>query len=524
MGVTAVLSLISAFFLVVQAISLSLAIAQSFLDGWDWDRSSRLIYIAGVAWTARTLTNSLSEYASRRFGLLAVAEARRLAITRILGIPTHRISISTGALTSLLTRGVDGLETYVARYLPQLVIAVVVPLGIGGVILWLDPLSALIILLTVPLIPLFMALVGWFTSKNVERHWQRVVALSSTLTDLMSGLPELKIFGRARAQAEQIKKLGDEQQTATMKVLRLSFLSAFVLELLSTISVALIAVAVGLRLVNGEMDLWRGLAALVLAPEVYAPLRMLGVHFHAAADGLEAWSRVTVVLDTEQEIEGSVTTSGTSLGVKWQGLSVEVEDQTIAIPDGDVKPGQLVAIVGPSGCGKSTLLNSLLGIREISAGNIEWSDAIQHFAIRTANMRALHSHIGYVSQNAWLGEGSVREVLTRGLTGSYTDADLRSVLEKLNLDFSLDVPISDRSQGVSVGQRRRLAVARALLRKPAMLLLDEPAAALDSDTEIALTKAIREFAAAGGAVIVVAHRPGFREIANVVVDFELQQP
>ena len=518
-AITAVLSFFSAIFLVIQAVCVARAITSSFLDRAPLTEVGTLVLVGAIAWGCRVLVTSLNEAISRKAGLEAVAKIRAASVEHIIQIPQHRLPMPSGALITLLNRGIDGVEIYVARYLPQLVISAIVPLGIGAVILWLDPLAALIIVITMPLIPLFMALVGWYTSDNVDRHWQKVVAVSATLADLLSGLPELKIFGRARAQAQQIQALGDEQKNATMKVLRLSFLSAFVLELLATLSVAIIAVEVGLRLSNGEMELWRGLAALILAPEVYAPVRMLGVHFHAASDGLEAWNKVKAVLDTPTVASNLTPLPDGILSVSWSDVSINVGDRDIQIPNGHIEPGALTAVIGQSGCGKSTLLQGLLGNREISSGQLIWKIADHEIDSSHVNYSELKNRIAYVGQNAWLGEGSVRQVITRGNRNIFSDRELETLLESLSLELSLETAISDRSQGVSVGQRRRLAVARALLRNPAMLILDEPAAALDPESEKILVDAVTDFVKRGGCAIVVAHRPAFRLAADQLVDF-----
>ena len=511
------LSFIAATFLVVQAVCLAQAISFAFLKRQSLDELTGLLLLGLFAWITRTGITSVSDWWARRAGLHAVAQARSLALTRLSTAPKSSLPLSHGALVALLTRGVDGLETYVSRYLPQLVISAIVPLGLGVVILWLDPLAAVIIAVTIPLIPIFMALVGWFTQSNVEKHWQHVMSLSSTIADLMNGLPELTIFGRAKAQATEIERLGRAQQTATMKVLRLSFLSAFVLELLATISVAIIAVAVGLRLVNGEMELWKGLAALVLAPEVYAPLRMLGVHFHAAADGLEAWAQIDRVLVTTERARGSASLPTGPLEVQWSDLEVSLGDRTIAIPGGRARAGEITALVGPSGCGKSTLLNVVIGNLLPVSGDCEFVGTDARVAPSELADDQLASSLGYVAQSPWLGEGTVLEVLTRGGTADATD--IAATMRALDLDIALDAPISDRSQGVSVGQRRRLAMARAVLQCPRVFVLDEPSAALDEASEAALLAQLRELARGGATVLVVAHRATVRELADSVIEF-----
>jgi ATP-binding cassette subfamily C protein CydCD len=518
-GFTAVLHFLAAVLLVIQSLVAAAAITQSFIWEWDLNRTLPLILIAAGAWAARVILVSVNESVARKFGLKSVAVVRENTLRQLLKTPASRLPLGAGEISTLLTRGIEGIEVYVSKYLPQLVISVIVPLGMGLVILWLDPLSALILAITIPLIPLFMILVGWFTNDQVELHWQRVLAVAGTLADLLNGLPELKVFGRARAQGERIRELSNNQRIATMKVLRLSFLSAMVLELLATISVALIAVGIGLRLVNGEMELWRGLAALVLAPEVYAPLRMLGVHFHAAADGLEAWSRVKQLLDAKPLESGSKILPASSLKLEWTELQVEIGNQVLTLPAGSVS-NELLSVAGPSGCGKSTLIECLLGMRDVQNGEIQVSAAGESIAVADLSISEYHARIGYVGQDAWLGAGTTREVVTRNAGRPVADNEIEEVFANLRLDIDLDKPISDRSQGVSIGQRRRLAVARALLRRPDLLILDEPAAALDVETEVAVVHALKQYASVGHTVLVVAHRESFIAAADKVLDFK----
>lgn len=503
-GFTAVLAFIAAIALVVQAIFSARAISDAFLLQKSITTVLPLILIAIIAWVVRTLVTSLNEGLSRRYGLSAVAQTRELAVSKVMQLQSLPMPI--GGAVTLLTRGIEGLEIYVSKYLPQLVISAIVPAGIGAVIFWLDPLAALILIFTIPLIPLFMALVGWFTSTNVEKHWNQVTKLSATIADLMSGLPELIIFSRAKQQASEIQRLGKLQQTATMKVLRLSFLSAFVLELLATISVAIVAVAIGLRLVNGEMELWKGLAVLILAPDVYAPLRMLGVHFHAATEGMEAWNQVKSILDAPYVLRGETERDITSLS--WPAQSVQLGETKLEIPAGNVLPTSITVITGRSGSGKTTLLKIICGeVNGISS-------------VSDLSQAAFARNIALVEQNAVLPEGQVRELLKYGQDADVSDEDILFTLSELGLELPLTQEISDRNVGVSVGQRRRLAIAHALLRKPKILLLDEPSAALDDESEKQIFRAIKNFANNGGAVLLVAHRKSFLEIADQHINFD----
>ncbi len=502
-GFTAVLAFLAAIALIFQAVFAAKAINDAFLLRRSLNEVLPLILIAAAAWVIRTLLSSLNESLSRKYGLQAVANAREKSVAQIM--QTRELPIPIGGAVTLLTRGIEGLEVYVSKYLPQLVISAIVPAGIGAVIFWLDPLAALILIITIPLIPLFMALVGWFTSANVEKHWKQVTSLSSTLADLMNGLPELTIFNRAKQQASEIHRLGTLQQTATMKVLRLSFLSAFVLELLATISVAIVAVAIGLRLVNGEIEFWKGLAVLILAPDVYAPLRMLGVHFHAAVEGMEAWNQVKLILDSPKVRRGKSEENISE--IHWPSQVIFLGENKILIPEGQTSSGKVTVVVGPSGIGKSTLLKVICG--ELSG----------EVSCNSLSQSSFSKNVALVDQSAHLPEGTVRELLHFGRPEQISDSEIEALLKTLGLELSLDQVVSDRSVGVSIGQRRRLAIAHALLRKPNILLLDEPSAALDAQSELQIIESIRSFADAGAAVLAVAHRETFRNIADEIIDF-----
>lgn len=294
-----VLGALGAGLVIAQAMLLAELIVSSFEQRFDTgDLTTPLLLLAAVA-LGRALVSWLTELAAHRASAAVTSELRMRLVERAgqLG-PGWLGGQRTGSLIALATRGVDALDDYFARYLPQLGLAVVVPVAVLARIVTEDWVSAAIIVVTLPLIPLFMALIGWATQSRMDRQWGLLSRLSGHFLDVVAGLPTLKIFGRAKAQAESIRRITHDYRRATLRTLRIAFLSSFALELLATLSVALVAVTIGMRLVHGDMDLYTGLVILVLAPEAYLPLRQVGAHYHAAAEGLAAAEEVFAVLET----------------------------------------------------------------------------------------------------------------------------------------------------------------------------------------------------------------------------------
>lgn len=419
--------------------------------------------------------------------------------------------------------GVDALDDYFARYLPQLGLAVVVPVAVLARVVTEDWVSAAIIVGTLPLIPVFMVLIGWATQSRMDRQWQLLSRLSGHFLDVVAGLPTLKVFGRAKAQAESIKRITGEYRQATMRTLRIAFISSFALELLATLSVALVAVTIGMRLVHGEMALYDGLVILVLAPEAYLPLRQVGAQYHAAAEGLAAAEGIFEVLETPAPAVGTaVVPGGASAGaLAFEGVTVRypgrsgdaVRDVSFA-----VEPGETVALVGPSGAGKSTLLNVLLGFvrpaeGRVLAGGVDLADA---------DLDQWRSRVAWVPQRPQLFAGTIAENV-RLARPDADDAAVRQALTDAGaLDFVGALPqgaqtvLGEDGAGLSAGQRQRLALARAFLADRPVLLLDEPTAALDGATEAEVVAAVRRLAV-GRTVLLVVHRPALLGVADRVV-------
>ena len=503
--VTVLTGLIAAAASVVQAGAAAAVVTRAFLEHQSLDRLSGFVATFVVAWIVRVSANTVQDVWARRSGLRAVA-----ALRQELARAYVDASDVPDASFTLLSRGIDALEIYIARYLPQLVLAVMVPVGLGLVVLQRDWWSAVILLVTIPLIPLFMALIGWFTEGAITRQWQAVGRITDVIDDLFHGLADLVIFDRAKAQASLIRRLGSDAANATMKMLRISFLSSFALELIATISVAMIALGIGLRLTNGEIDLETGLMVLILAPDVYLPIRLVGTQFHAAVEGMEAWAQAQPMLDHPRSRTSTLV--GRIEQVTLDQL-VTGHDAPLHAPlNLRLAPGTVTAITGPSGAGKSTLLRTIAGLTEPISGSV----GVAGIAVHELADESWFPRVAYVPQDPWLGHGSVRDALLRGTHAS--DADCASALEAVGLgDLALDARIDDLGHGVSVGQRRRLALARYRLRPCELLLLDEPTAAVDAESEARILDLIEQWRVEGAIVIAVAHRPALVQAAQQVI-------
>lgn len=502
---------VQALLIVAQALLLAAIIVDAFTQGADLAAVMPMVVQLAIVVGLRALTAFLAEWLAHRTAATAISELRMAAWQHMMSLgPAWLSGQRTGALAQLLVRGVGGLEAYYARYLPQLVLAVVVPLIVGTAILTEDVLAAVIVALTVPLIPVFMILVGWVSQARVDRQWRWLSVLGNHFLDVVEGLPTLKAFNRAQHQVGQIRKVGEEHRRSTMSVLRITFVSSLVLELLSTLSVALIAVSIGLRLVNGSMTLMAGLSVLILAPEVYLPLRMVGQHFHAAAEGAEAADRVFAIMEQEPPTTGTADLITADADLRLDEVSLGYGEQTVVTGLSAVMPaGQITVINGPSGVGKTTVLNALLGFLAPSVGRV----LIGGQNLSDVELRQWWAQVAWVPQSPQLLPTSVRDNITMG-----ADLDVTEVLEQTRLaqwvsrlPEGLDTVIGEGGRPVSVGQARRIALSRALLRNSRVLLLDEPTAGVDQDSERAILDVLRRVDAT---VIVVGHRSAIDEIAD----------
>jgi ATP-binding cassette, subfamily C, bacterial CydCD len=549
---------------ILQAQLLATAIAGTFSDGLDLSALTGTITALAAVVAGRAVLAWAIEALSYRASAGVKSQLRLDLLSRTVELgPRWLATRRAGELATLTTVGVDALDAYFAKYLPQVVLAVVIPLAVVARLLVADPLSACIIIVTLPLIPVFMALVGATTAERTHRRWRELARLSYHFLDVVSGLPTLRVFGRAKAQAKSVGEVTSAYRRATLATLRLSFLSALVLELLATFSVAVVAVAIGLRLESGHLGLKTGLLVLVLAPEAYLPLRQLASHYHASADGLAAAVEVFDVLETppnvtdDRLVRSAENVSGApaaALALSWvparsrpaetapaetvpaetgRVRAVRVEDVRVRHP-GRSQPapagaalrfaaGEVVALAGASGSGKSTLIGVLLGFITPDTGRVVIEEATSERSLDQLDMRAWRARVAWVPQDPVLQQGTVESNIRLGQPGAPGEAVEWAARRAALHEVELGRPVGERGSGLSAGQRRRVAVARALLAERPVLLLDEPTAGLDAAMEAKVLTSVRELARSGRLVLMVAHRAAVLAAADRVVTLPVSE-
>ncbi|MGW3282455.1 thiol reductant ABC exporter subunit CydD [Nocardia rhamnosiphila] len=550
--------------------------------------TTELVLLA-LALGGRVLAAWWQSRIAHRAGARVVTELEQAVLAAGAGLPPRELERRRTELAVVVGSGLNGLRAYLTGYVPALLLAVLVPPVILTVIAVHDLTSAVIVVITLPLIPIFMVLIGLLTEGRARETLAATTRLSDQLLDLFAGMPTLRALGRetgeatdipGRTMSGRVRELGETLHRRTMAALRIAFLSSMVLELLATLSVALVAVAIGMRLVHGDMSLYAGIVALVLAPEVYLPLRTVGERFHAAQDGMAAADRAFAVLDpaagdTADAIAapdaqsektrfrtgaiaasdtaaptasgtvatppsgGAVNVDGTRhhrAGSPGEGV-VELCDLTVdsrdgAAPDGlhaVFRPGAVTALTGPNGSGKSTALQAILGLIEPTRGAV-LADGVD---IREIPAEQWWARLAWLPQRPVLVPGTLRENLEllgatvagparRGPARVLSELDAAcavtgfdAVLEALPAGW--DTVVGSGGIGLSLGQRQRLALTRVLAADRPILLLDEPTAHLDADSEVAVAAALTTLARTGATVVVVAHRPALLSAADEIV-------
>lgn len=529
LALTVGLGLASAVLILGQATLLADILPRVFLDRAPLAKvtgpmallAAVLLGRAGIAWAGEVAAHlsSARVKSQLRAGLLRHAVA--------LG-PAWLARERSGELAALATRGVDALDGYFARYLPQLVLALLVPVAVLARVVTTDWLSAVTIAVILPLIPVFMALIGISTQRRTQRQWSTLSTLAGHFLDVVEGLPTLRIFGRAKAQAAAVRRITNEYRIATMATLRIAFLSALVLELLSMLAVALVAVSVGLRLVDGRVTLHTALLVLLLAPEAYLPVRQVGAQFHASMEGVTAAERVFAVLETSGPDRSATSVRPPAAVPDLRAATVSVEAVWFTWPARDVPalaevslglhPGERLALVGDSGAGKSSLVSLLLGFTRPQQGRI----TVGGTDLADLPLVQWRRQLAWVSQRPYLFAASIADNIRLGEPDAALEA-VRQAARLANaaefvesLPAAYDTVVGERGVGLSAGQRQRIALARAFLRDAPVLLLDEPTANLDADSAAAVQDALERLMA-GRTVLLVVHRLALARGADRIV-------
>jgi len=517
-----VLGLLSTLALLAQATLLAYAVSEAFAGRAPGSVAAALTLLVALALTRGLLAGAF-EATGRRAAAGIMSQLRReLVERRLRDAPTAADGAESGEVAAAAVQGVDALETYFARYLPQLVLAVLVPVAVLAWAAAVDPTSALIMAITLPLIPLFMWLIGRYTQNRTRARWRALARLSNHFLDVMRGLTTLRAFNRGEAQAERIAAVGEEYRRTTMQTLRVAFVSGAVLDLAATLATALVAVTLGLRLVDGSVTLRAALTVLLLTPELYVPLRALAAQFHASADGLAAAERILDLVEVPRtSAAGAAAPPGDWVALRLDGVELANPGRPGKVLDGvalEIHRGELVALVGRSGAGKTTLGALLLGLRRPDAGRV----TVDGLDLAALDLAAWRRQVSWVPQRPTLFHGTVAHNIALGTDGMST-AQVERAARLAGADgFVRELPrgyettIGEGGRSLSAGETRRIALARALARQAPLLVLDEPTADLDAESAAVVAAAIGE-AREGRAVLLIEHRPALARLADRVV-------
>jgi thiol reductant ABC exporter CydD subunit len=522
----AALGVTAALLALAQAVLIANVAARAFAGASPAEVSGALALLAAVV-VARAGTTWGFELAGRRAATDVLSQLRLdLVGRRLRDRPAALDGVESAEVATVAVGGLDALETAYARYLPHMVLALVVPIAVLLLAAVIDPVSAGVMLLTLPLVPVFMWLVGRHTERRAHERRRALTRLATHFLDVVRGLPTLRAFNRGPAQVEQIERVADEYRRATMGTLRVAFLSGTVLELAATLGIALVAVTVGVRLVEGGVGFEAGLTVLVLAPELYLPLRNLAAQYHASADGLAVATRLLDLIE-----DGPTAARGGVRPPNPGEVPVRLEDVSFAYPardglvldavDVQLAPGETVALVGPTGSGKSTIGSLLLRLADPTSGRL----LAGNVDLAACDAAAWREQIAWVPQRPTLFRGTVADNIRLGRPWA-EDGEMRRAAALAGADgFVTDLPdgyetvVGDGARPLSAGEVQRLALARAFLRDAPLVILDEPTANLDPVSAELVGDAVDRLRG-GRSVLLIVHRPELARRADRIVTLE----
>ena len=508
--------ILAATMLVAQAYYLSQVIDSAFIKKSGMERLILPLGLFALFSTLRMAFNWFSHNEANR-GTLIIRKKVFTRLTSTVGAlgPIYAKSVQSGRLSTTLLKGVEALDAYYSQYIPQIFFALFTPLLIAGTIMPGDPISGGILLCTAPLIPLFMILIGKSASAMTEKQWKTMSRMSGFFLDVLQGLPTLKLFAQSKRQHDAIEKSGESFRHATMRVLKVAFLSSLTLELVGTIGMAIIAVAIGFRLMSGKLTFQHALFVLILTPDFYLPLRQLGTKFHAGMEGVSASKEIFAILDQStpvsvqkpafavQESAGKQPILFTDVSYTYPGGS----QPALAGINATIPEGKTTAIIGPSGAGKSTLINLLLRFQEPGEGSI----TIDGNPIHAIPLEEWHKQISWVPQHPYLFNATLRENILLAKPEA-SQEEMESALKKTGLTTfvstlpdGLETMIGEEGARLSGGEAQRVALARAFLKNAPLLVLDEPTSHTDPELEAALRNSIQELMR-GRTTVIIAHR------------------
>jgi thiol reductant ABC exporter CydD subunit len=520
------LGLVAALLVLAQAVLLADVATRSF-DGASLAQVTSPLELLALVVAGRAAASWAFVVVGRRTAGRVLSGLRmELVERRLRGRPSALDGADSAELATVAVAGIEGLESTFSRYLPQVVLATVVPVAVLALVAAIDLPTAGVMLLTLPLVPVFMWLIGRYTERRTRERWQALSLLSTHFADVVRGLPTLRAFNRSRAQAEQVAAVSDRYRKATMGTLRAAFLSGTVLELAATIGVALVAVTVGVRLAEGWLGFQAGLTVLVLAPELYAPIRNLAAQFHASADGAAVSGRLLDLIDASPQLS-----SGPAAAPDLGAVPLRLEKVSLSYPGRDtpavdhvtleLAPGETTALVGASGAGKSTVASLLLRLAEPTSGRLVAGtvDAAR------CSAEGWRRQVAWVPQRPSLLRGTVADNIRLADLGACDERVLEAAALAGADSFVSGLPdgyatlIGDGGRPLSAGQVQRIALARAFLRDAALVVLDEPTANLDPESVECFEAAFDELRK-GRTVLLIAHRPELAERADRIVRIE----